>query len=368
MNIPQLVDRVMKWVMALRPVRVFLHYAESRGPILSAGLAFNAIFAVFAALWVAFSVAGLFVTSNPDVQKALYALLDSSIPGLIDTGDGNGAIDPADLESASILGWTGAIALIGLVFTALGWLAACRDAVRLLFDLPGEKLNPVLLKLKDVGLGLAFGAAILISAALLVFSTQAVGSLLDAWNVPDPIASLIEGRALGLLLMFGLDAVTLAALYRLLSGLSIPRKRLWVGALIGAAALGILKVLGSALLGGATNNPLLASFAVIIGLLIWFNLMCQVILLGASWIAVGMADNGLIADPRIAREREEARQVEAARKAAQREEAARRAAEVKRQKRWGWMPRLFGRGKHDTTNQDASNRGHSEKRDDGGRR
>ena len=65
-------------------------------------------------------------------------------------------------------------------------------------------------------------------------------------------------------------------------------------------ALGILKVLGSTLLGGASRNPLLASFAVIIGLLIWFNLVCQVILLTASWIATGMADDGLIADPEIA--------------------------------------------------------------------
>ena len=44
----------------------------------------------------------------------------------------------------------------------------------------------------------------------------------------------------------------------------------------------MLKLLGTALLGGGTNNPLLASFAVIIGLLIWFNLVCQVILLGAG--------------------------------------------------------------------------------------
>ena len=31
----------------------------------------------------------------------------------------------------------------------------------------------------------------------------------------------------------------------------------------------------------------------IIGLLIWFNLICQVILLGAAWISVGATDRGL---------------------------------------------------------------------------
>jgi membrane protein len=54
-----------------------------------------------------------------------------------------------------------------------------------------------------------------------------------------------------------------------------------------------MKILGGALLGGATNNPLLATFAVIIGLLIWFNLVSTVTLLAASWIAVGMNDSGI---------------------------------------------------------------------------
>ena len=49
-----------------------------------------------------------------------------------------------------------------------------------------------------------------------------------------------------------------------------------------------LKILGGLLLGGATSNPLLASFAVFIGLLLWFNLICRVILLTSSWIATGI--------------------------------------------------------------------------------
>ena len=59
----------------------------------------------------------------------------------------------------------------------------------------------------------------------------------------------------------------------------------------------MLKVLGSSLLGGASKNPLLASFAVIIGLLIWFNLICQVILLSGAWIAVSVSDDGTRSRP-----------------------------------------------------------------------
>jgi hypothetical protein len=73
--------------------------------------------------------------------------------------------------------------------------------------------------------------------------------------------------------------------------------------MLGAVGLGVLKVAGSALLGGATRNPLIASFAVLAGLLIFFNFACQVILIAASWIAVGLEDAGIVVDPRVAAQR-----------------------------------------------------------------
>ena len=95
-------------------------------------------------------------------------------------------------------------------------------------------------------------------------------------------------------------------------------------------------MLGSALLGGASNNPLLASFAVIIGLLIWFNFICQVILIAASWIAVGMADRGMVADPKL----EEAR---LAKQQAEEEELRERILDEVTKDRRGWFSRLFRR-------------------------
>src|SRR5690554_73975 len=337
----QKLQKFVEWVQGLRPVRVFLHYNQSRGMILAGGLAYQAIFAVFAALWVGFSVAGLLVEANPDIRQAFFRMLNNSIPGLIDTGSGEGIVDPDDLQTGVVLSWTGAIALGGLLFTALGWLASARDSVRTLFGLPGELLNFVLLKLKDIGLGIGFAAALLVSSALLVFSTQALNGVLDFLGIDqDSLLATIAGRTIGLLLMFVLDTAALAVLYRLLSGLQIPLRRLLVGAMLGGAGLGVLKVLGSALLGGASRNPLLASFALIIGLLIWFNLLCQVILLAASWIAVGMADAGLIPDPRVAAERREEEQ-----RLAQEREATRVEAEERLRRSLPWWRRPFMRRK-----------------------
>ncbi len=289
MGLPDRIAAVTAFVFKLKPVRVFLHYATRRGPILAAGLSYQAIFAVFAGIWVAFAVAGFVITADPQLQRAFFDLLATNVPGLIDAGDG-GAIDPSALLSASILGWTGAIAAAGLLFTALGWLASGREAVRAILGLPGPTTNPVLLALKDLGLAIGFGAVMVAAAGVSVFSTAALGAVGIG---EDSIAGTIAVRSAGLLAVLVLDFVVLGAFYRIVSGVRIPLRQLVPGTLIAAVALGALQALGSTLLGGASSNPLLASFAVIIGLLIWFNLICQVILIGSAWIAVSAADHGV---------------------------------------------------------------------------
>jgi len=292
------------WVQSLKPVRVFQHYSRLRGPILASGLAFQGLFAVFAGLWVAFAIAGLVISGNITAQDAILTALNNAIPGLIDTGDGKGAIQADTLLSAGVFGWTGALALIGLLYSALGWLGSARDAVRTMFELPSPAANFAVLKVRDLALGVGLGVVLLVSAVLSVAGTSATGFLLGLVGIHGKtVAATVVSRIVTLGVMFVLDTVVLAALYRLLAAVRIPRKRLLTGALLGAVGLGVLKTLGSALLGGATNNPLIASFAVLAGLLIFFNLACQVILIAASWIATGLEDAGIEIDPRVAAQR-----------------------------------------------------------------
>lgn len=288
------VRRVVEFVQGLKAVRVFTQYNQRRGAILAAGLSYQAIFAVFAGLWVSFSVAGIVVQATPELRDALFTVINQSAPGLIDDGSGRGAIDPRDLLETGTLTVTGTFALLGLLVTALGWLASGRDAIRTMFALPGDALNFFLLKLKDLGLAIGFGIVLLISAGLSLGSTAALAWILDSLSVDErSVAAAVSARAVGLAVAFVIDVLTLGAFYRVVADVPIPFRQLVPGALLGGLALGLLKALGSVLLGGATTNPLLAGFAVLIGLLIWFNLVCQVILYFASWIAVGLADRGI---------------------------------------------------------------------------
>jgi membrane protein len=322
------------WVQSLKPVRVFQHYSRLRGPILASGLAFQGLFAVFAGLWVAFAVAGLVISGNVTAQDAILTTLNNAIPGLIDTGDGSGAIKADTLLSAGVFGWTGTIALIGLLYSALGWLGSARDATRTMFELPSPAANFALLKVRDLVLGVGLGVVLIVSAVLSVAGTSATTYLLGLFGVhAKTVAAIVVSRIVTLGVMFALDAVVLAALYRWLAAIRIPRRRLWAGALLGAIGLGVLKTLGSALLGGATNNPLIASFAVLAGLLLFFNLACQVILIAASWIATGLEDAGIEIDPRVA----------AQRLANARELVAANQPEEEPQTKPGWFARVFRR-------------------------
>lgn len=312
-----LVERVkalVARVQAMKPVRVFTNYSQKRGPILASGLAYQALFAGFAALWVGFSIAGIVLAGNMELRRGLIDLLAQAVPGLIDTGDGEGAVDPDTLLSAGGAFTVAAvIALAGLLFTALGWLDSARASVRSLFDLKPPTTNFALLKLVDLGVGAALGVSLLLTLGLSLASTAATTWLLDLVGLGDSAAAEVAGRAVTAIVMYGLNVVILLALFRVLSGISIPFHYLRAGVFFGALGLSALQLLSSALLGGARNNPLISSFAVIAGLLIFANFSCQVVLIAASWIAVDVADDGLVLDPALQQERlEEARELVAA--------------------------------------------------------
>ncbi|MEO8529427.1 MAG: YhjD/YihY/BrkB family envelope integrity protein, partial [Pseudolysinimonas sp.] len=228
-------------IQRLKAVRVFARYAQDRGPILASGLAYQALFAVFAALWVAFSVAGLVVSSDTRLQAAILGFLAESVPGLIDDGTGSGAIDPAVLTAGFGFSLSGVIAIFGLLFTALGWLSSARDAVRILFDLPAAPTNVFLLKLIDLALGLAF-AALLLIAAVLSFAGSSLTEQALAWIGVDidSVLGIIASRAVTLLIAVIVYAVALAGLYRVLARVHVPLRILRRGALAGAIGVAAL--------------------------------------------------------------------------------------------------------------------------------
>jgi membrane protein len=276
----------MNGIWRTRPGRALALYMDSRGPLLARGMSFSAVFSVFAAVYVLFAVFGIVFESSPTLRDAVVRAMSTTIPGLIDTGSG-GVIKVDALFDVQVLGISSLVVLLILTFTASGWLRSFRGGVRTLFGLPQRDRGFLYMRLIDLVLVVALGALTLLSALLLVITTHALG-LVREWLGPDhaPVSGPLL-IVVGVLLALLLDVFVFFTLFRLQSRIPVDNRALLRGALLGAVGVVVLKYLGAELVSGAGNNPLLAGFAVIIGLMLWFNLVMQWLLLTTAWIATG---------------------------------------------------------------------------------
>ncbi|NKX52523.1 YihY/virulence factor BrkB family protein, partial [Arthrobacter deserti] len=244
---------------------------------------------VAAMLVAGFAVFGLVASGTPGLQQAIVALVSESTPGLINTGDGGFATPQQLFAHGPAFGLTLVVSSTILVLTALGWLSGLREGMRGIFGLPALAGNYFLIKLKDAGTLLLLAVALVLTSVLAVVA----GSLLDliaGWLDFDGAVASPLARATGILVMLVLDMVVGVVFFRLASGLRMNRTVMLQAALIAAAGSTVLRFFASALLAGVSRNPLLAPFAVILGLFVWFYFLSQIYLVAAAWGAVGMAD------------------------------------------------------------------------------
>ena len=281
------IARVVAWALALKPVRAFLLFQEHHGPMLADSISYRALFSVFAGVFLGFAAAGIWLAGNPDAMRALIDTVNAAIPGLV--GEDGGLIDPDDLVQPITLSIAGVIALVGLVGAAIGAVGSLRTAFRNLGDQPDDQTFFVWVLLRDLLLAIGFGLALGVGAAATFFSTSALGTVFEWFGISarDPLSD-VATRTVSIVVIFAIDTVVIAVMFRVLSGLRPTGRSLWSGAVIGGLGLTVLQVLSSLFLGGATSNPLLASFGALVALLIWFNLSSQVILLAAAYIVTGV--------------------------------------------------------------------------------
>lgn len=284
---------MVQWLLArlnaLRPMRAFRHYTLQHGPLMSAGIGFNMFFSITGLLTTGFSIAGLVLRGQPALLDTIISSVAQSAPGLLKVNGGEGLVDPQDLLNPDGLGWTALIGALVTIVTSLGWIAGLRDGLRGVLELPPLLVNPVLLKLRDAGTLLLLGVALVISAgASLVFGTAA-GWVSDFLRLDGAVAGPLT-TSIKIAVPLVLNWATALIMFRLAGGLKLSRRALLEGTILAAVGTTVLQVFSTELLAGAGRNPVLAPFAIIIGLLIWFNLVSQVYLVSAGWAAIREAD------------------------------------------------------------------------------
>lgn len=284
---------MVPWLLArlntVRPLRAFQHYNRQHGPLMSAGIGFRMFFSVTGLLATGFSLAGLFLSGQPALLDQIIRSVNMTAPGLLQVNGSEGLVDPYQLLNPASLGWAAVIAGVITVFTALGWISGIRDGLRGMMQLGPRGMNPVLQILRDAGTLVLLGVALVTSAAVsLVFGTAA--DWVTAQLNLDPLLAGPLTTSVTILVPLLLGWGTALIMFRVAAGLKLARRSLLEGTLLAAVGTTVLQIFSTQLLASAGRNPILAPFAIIIGLLIWFNLVSQVYVVCAAWVAVREQD------------------------------------------------------------------------------
>lgn len=282
-----LIRRLLPW----RVVRATLRYVSKRGALLADAVTYRALFSVFAGVLLGFSAAALWLSQNATAWDAVVSAVDAAVPGLIAADGGDGIIELDRIPSPGGLSIAGVISLVGLIGAALGAIGSLRTAVRTIAGTAADDVAWYRVMLRNLSLALLIGVSFVGSAALTFAGDLLVRLVAEALGADgDSTAARGIGRALSLVVVLVLNTALIAAAFRMLSGVAASARALLSGALLGGVALLALQELSGLFVGGARSNPLLASFASLVALLLWLNLSTQVILWASSFIVVSAQD------------------------------------------------------------------------------
>ncbi|MEO7069601.1 MAG: YihY/virulence factor BrkB family protein [Nostocoides sp.] len=267
--------------------RGWKRYGDARGNLLAGGVTYFAFLSVFPAIALAFTIFGALLRGHPDWLGQISGYLDTTLPGFVKDDANPTGLIPLSIPSRNTLSITGVVAVLGLVLSGLGWLAATRDGIRAIFGAKGSPGNVLTDKLRDLAVLVVFGVGIVLSAAVTGVAGAVTG------NVAEWIGLGGQGWILtvvGVLLGIVLDGALVAVMLRVLSGVDLPWRGVRNGALAGGIGLTLLKVFGTTLVAGTLRNPVYGSIALVVGLLVWLNFISRIVLLSAAWAANDLDD------------------------------------------------------------------------------
>lgn len=275
---------ILAWWNGTRPARALTRYSQANGALLCGGIAYSAMFSLVAALTIGYTAFMSVLGSNTELRDSLLKSIDAALPGLIEVDGNNGLIDPDSLVMTTGFNLASIIAVVVLLVSAISCMGAIRSSVRVMFALPPGGGNALLAKARELAGFVAVGLTVLVSAALGIMLNTATGWLLELVGIEGTSKVLLP--LAGVAASFVIDMGAFALVVVLLAGVRPPRTDLLLGSALAAVAFAVIRFLGTSVVArGAESNPIVASFAVIVTLLIWINLSARILLTAAAFTA-----------------------------------------------------------------------------------
>ncbi|MDX2543974.1 YihY/virulence factor BrkB family protein [Streptomyces sp. WI04-05B] len=246
---------------------------------LAAAMTFISFVALFPLLTVAAAIAA--ATLSTSRQNELQDKISEQVPGISEQLDINALVQNA--------GTIGLIAGAVLLFTGIGWVGSMRECLRAVWEVPEDEGNPVLRKVKDTGVLVGLGGAVLVTIAASTVASAAVGWAARGLGIDEAGWGAVLLRLAAFAVAVLADFLLLLYVLTLLPGVEPTRRRLVVAALMGAAGFELLKLLLSGYMQGVAAKSMYGAFGVPVALLLWINLTSKLVLFCAAWTATGVS-------------------------------------------------------------------------------
>lgn len=273
--------------------RTWACYSARGGDDMAAALTFYSFLSFFPMLALGYALLGYSLHFSETFQGWLITATDSYLPGLADR------LDVERIAGARV--GASVIGLVGLAWAGLGWAGNLRKSIRVLWGQePQREGNFALLKVRDLWVLAFLGIMLICSVAATTFATTLTGRALDFTGIGG-IWATVALTPISILVALVFNTAIFLVLFTRLSGTQASWRHVFKGALLAAVLFEILKTLAALLLGTVAANPIYASFAVLVGALLWMNIVCRMVFLVVSWTStrrvVRRADHPTRSDP-----------------------------------------------------------------------
>jgi membrane protein len=264
-----------KWGFLDHVIRMYGRYQADGGDRLAAAVTFYWFLSLFPILLLAIALLG-YIYGDAAPAKVTSGL-GGYLPGNLTKTIGDTLV--------SAKGKAGIIGIIGLLLSGLGWIDGLREAIRSIWHQNVKAGNVIVRKLVDIvvliGLFVTIGASVLITGA----TTAATGWVLHLLHLSDTTVAHVFTQALAYLLSGAADTLLFIYMFTRLPKISSPIKKILKAAVFGAVGFEILKFVGAYYVARTTTKgqATYGTFAVVVGLLLFLNLVSRLILLTAAF-------------------------------------------------------------------------------------
>jgi membrane protein len=268
-------------------VRTYTRYQADTGDRLAAAVTFYWFLSLFPILLLV--LAGYGYVYGGDDPALLNERLRGSLGGFLPTQ----LVDTLTDTLSTAKGKAGVLGLAGLLLSGLGWIDALREAIRTVWHQNVKAGNFLTRKLADiialVGLFATIGAS--------AFITGLAGSgpewALRQLGVDQTTAAEVFLKVLGIALAMVVDTALFLYLFLRLAKVRTPVRQLIKGAVFGAVGFAVLKLVGGFYVQHTTTKgqATYGTFAVVVGLLLFLNLVSRLVLLACAFVVTAPGDD-----------------------------------------------------------------------------